>query len=61
MPVTDPIARRAGELLRQHRRSHVGIDLVDYAVAATVEVHGASLATLNVQHFPMFKGLRPPF
>lgn len=61
LPVTDPIARRAGELLRHYRRSHVGIDLVDYAVAATTEIHAATLATLNVKQFPMFKGLRPPF
>ena len=61
IPVSDEIARRAGELLRTYRRSHPGIDLVDYAVAATAELHGARLATLNVKHFPMFKGLRPPY
>jgi predicted nucleic acid-binding protein len=61
MPVTDAIARRAGELLRTYRQSHVGIDLVDYAVAATAELHAASLATLNVKHFPMFVGLEPPW
>jgi predicted nucleic acid-binding protein len=61
LPVTDAVARRAGELLRGYRRSHQDIDLVDYAVAATVELHGATLATLNVKHFPMIKGLRPPF
>lgn len=61
LPVTDAVARRAGELLRGYRRSHQGIDLVDYAVAATVEMHGATLATLNVKHFPMIEGLRPPF
>lgn len=61
LPVTDAVARRAGELLRLYRRSHVGIDLVDYAVAATTEIHGATLATLNVRHFPMFGGLRAPW
>jgi predicted nucleic acid-binding protein len=61
MPVTDSVARRAGEFLRTYRRSHEGIDLVDYAVAATVDLNGATLATLNVRHFPMFKDLRPPF
>lgn len=61
LPVTDAIARRAGELLRTYRRSHQGIDLVDYAVAATVEFHGATLATLNVKHFPMFEGLQAPW
>ena len=61
LPVTDPIAGRAGEHLRKFRRSHPGIDLVDYLVAATAELHGARLATLNVRHFPMVKGLRPPW
>jgi predicted nucleic acid-binding protein len=61
LPVTDAVARRAGELRRTYRRSHQGIDLEDYAVAATVELHGATLATLNVRHFPMFEGLRPPY
>ena len=58
MPVTDAVARRAGEHLRTYRRSHTGIDLVDYAVAATAELNGARLATLNVKHFPMFPGLQ---
>jgi len=60
-PVTDEIAARAGELLRTYRRSHSGIDLVDYVIAATAELLGAELQTLNLKHFPMFKGLRAPF
>jgi len=61
LPVTDQIARRAGEFLRSYRRSHSGIDLVDYCVAATAELHGAKLVTLNVKHFPMFPDLVPPY
>jgi hypothetical protein len=61
VPVTDAIARRAGEHLRRFRRSHGGIDLVDYVIAATAEAHDAPLQTLNVRHFPMFKGLTPAF
>lgn len=61
VPVTDPVARRAGEHLRRYRRSHQGIDLVDYVVAASAELHGAALATLNVKRFPMFKGLTRPW
>ena len=61
LPVTDLIASRAGEHLRRYRRPHASIDLVDYLVAATAELHGARLATLNVRHFPMLKGLRPPW
>ncbi len=44
LPVTDAIARRAGEHLRRYRRSHVGIDLVDYLVAATAEAYDAPAA-----------------
>jgi predicted nucleic acid-binding protein len=60
-PVTDVIAARAGEFLRRHRRSHPGIDVVDYVIAATADVLGADLQTLNVKHFPMMAGLSPAF
>lgn len=61
VPVTDSIARRAGEHLRRYRRSHTGIDLVDYVIAATAEAHDVPLKTLNVRHFPMFPDLTSPF
>lgn len=61
LPVTDMIAHRAGELRRQYRRSHAAIGLVDYVIAATAQVHGLELATLNTKHFPMFDDLKPPF
>jgi predicted nucleic acid-binding protein len=60
-PVTEVIARRAGELRREWHASHAAIGTADYLIAATADVQGARLATLNVKHFPMFKGLRPPF
>lgn len=60
-PVTEVVARRAGELMRQYRQSHSSIGLGDYLIAATAETLGARLATLNVRHFPMFPGLEPPF
>lgn len=59
--VTDVVARRAGELMRRYRRSHAGIGLGDFLIAATADARGLELATLNVRHFPMFRGLRPPF
>ncbi len=59
LPVTDAIARQAGVQLRRFRRSHTGIDLADYLIAATAADHGATLSTLNVKHFPMFVGLDP--
>jgi predicted nucleic acid-binding protein len=60
-PVTDVIARRAGAFRREWRASHSSIGTTDYLIAATADVLGAPLATLNVKQFPMFEGLRPPF
>ena len=60
-PVTEAIARRAGEYQRELRRAHVGIGLADYLIAATADVRRLELASLNVRHFPMFPGLSPPF
>lgn len=60
-PVTEVIARRAGEFRREHRASHRAISTPDYLIAATADVLGASLATLNTKHFPMLDGLRAPF
>jgi predicted nucleic acid-binding protein len=60
-PASDIIARQAGQFMRQYRRSHSGIGLGDYLIAATAQVIGADLATLNTRHFPMFPGLQPPF
>jgi predicted nucleic acid-binding protein len=60
-PVTELVARRAGEFMRHYRGSHTGIGLADYLIAATAELRGLTLATLNVRHFPMFSDLRPPF
>lgn len=60
-PTTEVVARRAGDMMRHYRRSHSGIGLGDYLIAATADVKGLQLATLNVRHFPMFADLRPPF
>ena len=60
-PVNERVAWRAAELMRTYRRSHNGISLGDYLVAATAETEGCELATLNVRHYPMFGRLRPPF
>jgi predicted nucleic acid-binding protein len=60
-PVDEAIARVAGELGRGLRRSHSGIGVADLIIAATAEQLGLPLATTNVRHFPMIKGLRPPY
>lgn len=59
--VNRQVGWQAAEFMRRYRRSHSGIGLGDYLVAATVRTEGLELATLNVKHFPMFDGLRAPF
>ena len=61
LPVTERIAWRAAEFMRLYRRSHQGIGLGDYLIAATADTGGLDLATLNVRHFPMIEDLEPPF
>ncbi len=61
VPVSDAIARRAGAHVRTYRRSHPGIDIADYLIAASAEETLATLVTLNVKHFPMFKGMKAPW
>jgi predicted nucleic acid-binding protein len=61
VPVSEAVASRAGDLGRRWRRSHPGIGVADLAIAATAEQIDADLATLNLKHFPMFKGLRAPY
>lgn len=61
VPVTEAVARRAGELGRRWRRSHPGIGVADLAIAATAEQIDATIATRNVKHFPMFRNLRAPY
>ena len=59
--VSERIAWRAAGYMRAFRRAHSGIGLGDYLVAATADVEGLDLATLNVRHYPMLPGLSAPF
>ncbi len=61
VPVTEVVATRAGQLANAWRRSHEGIDVADFAIAATARVLNAELWTRNVKHFPMFPDLEPPY
>lgn len=61
VPLDEEVARRAGALGRQYRRSHRGISVSDLVVAATTELLDAPLATSNVRHFPMFPDLEAPY
>lgn len=60
-PVTEDITRQAAAYARSYRRSHSGIGVVDYLIAATAAVLGAELLTINMRHFPMFDGLQAPY
>lgn len=61
LPVTADIADRAGRFAQTYLRSHVGVDTVDYVIAATVDAVGGRLWTRNVKHFPMFGDLEAPY
>ncbi len=61
VPVNEEIARIAGSMAAEYRRSHGGIDAIDYLIAATVTLVGADLLTTNVRHFPMIPELRSPY
>lgn len=55
------VSLRAGELGREYRGAHQGIDVADLCIAATAQLLDVTLATTNVRHFPMFEGLQPPY
>lgn len=57
LPITFEIAVRAGQFVRHYHASH-GLDDLDAIIAATAEHHRLKLATLNVKHFPMLRGLK---
>ena len=60
VPVTPKIARNGGLHKRDFAKSH-GVGLADAIIAATVEAEDAKLMTLNIKHYPMLKGLKPPY
>jgi len=60
LDVTPDLARSAGLLKRDHSKSH-GVGLADAIIAATAMAYGAEVGTLNVKHYPMLKGLTPPY
>jgi predicted nucleic acid-binding protein len=61
VPVGEEVTRAAGELANRHRRSHSGIDMADYLIAATALLLDADLLTTNVRHFPMLTELRAAY
>ena len=60
VPLSGETAKLAGLYKRDYAKSH-GLGLADAILAATADRENADLATLNVRHYPMFKGLRPAY
>jgi len=60
LPVTETIARQGGLWRRDFGKSH-GVGLADAMIAATAHEAGATLATLNQKHFPMYSSLLRPY
>ena len=60
IPVTVTLARTAGIYKRDYFKSH-GTGLADAIIAATAEAENADLKTLNIKHYPMLRGLKPPY
>jgi predicted nucleic acid-binding protein len=58
--VTNEIGRLAGKLVNQYRPSH-NVEIPDAIIAATCRITHADLHTLNIKHYPMFAGLKPPY
>ena len=59
-PFTTEIAKAGGLYKMKYWKSH-GVGLSDAVIAATAEAEGAVVKTLNVKHYPMFKGLKPAY
>ena len=60
IPTSSDIARLAGKMVKQYRLSH-NVEIPDALIASTCILSDADLYTLNIKHYPMFKGLKPPY
>jgi predicted nucleic acid-binding protein len=60
IPVTGELGRKGGIYKRDYHKSH-GVGLADAILAATADSESAELKTLNVKHYPMLRGLKPPY
>lgn len=54
------VAARSGLLRRDYGKSH-GVGLADALIAATAELHGLKLVTLNRKHYPMLDTVMVPY
>ncbi|MGB2682324.1 MAG: type II toxin-antitoxin system VapC family toxin [Candidatus Competibacter sp.] len=58
--VSEEIAVKGGLHRRDYGKSHK-IGLADALIAATAEIRGATLITLNTKHFPMLASVKAPY
>ena len=58
VPVDHEIATAAADFALRHGAA---LDTVDYVIAATTQRLGADLLTREVERFPMFPELQPPY
>ncbi len=58
--VSPEIAKLGGLWRRDYGKSH-GTGLIDALIAASAEIHGCTLATLNEKHFPMLEAVLVPY
>ena len=56
VPLSDPIGRRAYDLLKTYAKSH-GLHVFDSLIAATALEERMTLVTKNRKHFSMIEGL----
>jgi len=60
LQITTEVARMGGLYKCEYFKSH-GVGLADGLIAASAEIHDAVLKTINIKHYPMIKGLKPPY
>jgi predicted nucleic acid-binding protein len=60
VPVDTEIGKAGGLYKRDYGQSH-GVGLADAILAATAEAEKAELKTLNTEHYPMLRGLKPAY
>jgi predicted nucleic acid-binding protein len=60
VPIDSEIAKAGGLYKRDFGKSH-GVGLADAILAATAEKENAQLKTLNVEHYPMIRGLKTAY
>ena len=60
LPITLEIATQGGIYFSKYSASH-GSGLADCLIAATADLHGLTLRTLNAKHYPMLEQIEVPY